>query len=189
MRYYYKNIEVDKPEEFFKAIELGYEIQCILYSPKKEIVFFNYFIKHYKERDIAKFCYAYFKYCGKSCEHDDIKSFQIFNYLAKKDFTPAWFFLGECYFYGYGIEKSLKKAIACYIKAAQDGYSNACMALGDMYDKGDFIQKDLQKSVDYYKKAASGAIQEFIKFEIKRLSGLPTPFIIETKKVPTFARI
>ena len=47
MRYYCANIEVGKPEEFLKAVELGYEIQCVAYPKKKELDFFNFFIKQY----------------------------------------------------------------------------------------------------------------------------------------------
>lgn len=52
--------------------------------------------------------------------------------LAKRDYMPAVFAMGQMRFYGWGVSKDRKKAIELYKRAADAGYEPAKQALSDL---------------------------------------------------------
>lgn len=62
------------------------------------------------------------------------------------DNDSGWFNLGECYCYGYGVKKNVRKAVECYEKAISckyrtQGNPRAHHALGTMYESGEGVSK------------------------------------------------
>lgn len=111
--------------------------------------------------------------CFKKAEilkHDGARVELGLIYYQKKSFTRAisylrtelkrsdprlFFTLGEMYSYGFGFERSFKKAIVFYKKATLFDYAKAQAALGCIY-AGEFGDdaKDLTQAIYWFKKAA-----------------------------------
>jgi len=62
--------------------------------------------------------------------------------------------LGECYEYGYGIEKNDVKAFEYYKKSAKQEYSYAQNKLGFFYESGIGIEKNLENAFYWFQKVA-----------------------------------
>jgi len=63
--------------------------------------------------------------------------------------------LGDCYYWGRGVEKDYKEAAKWYRKAANQGYEGAQDMLGDCYYWGQGVEKDYKEAVKWYRKAAN----------------------------------
>ena len=81
------------------------------------------------------------------------------------------FYLGECYYYGRGVDKNLKAASEWYKKAAENGHAVAQYNLGVLYEKGLGIAADLFEAQSWYRKSAAqgnpkakAALDKFLKF-------------------------
>ena len=68
--------------------------------------------------------------------------------------------IGECYYNGYGVSKSTKKAIEHYTIAANGGSSKAQYSLGFCYEKGHGILHSKRKAIEWYTKAAEQGHEE-----------------------------
>ena len=90
-------------------------------------------------------------------------------FYSRKDYTKAveWYrkaaergdfdaqkCLGECYSYGYGVEKNEERAEEWYRKAAEQGNANEQYNLGTRYDNGYGVEKNCTKAAEWYRKAA-----------------------------------
>lgn len=73
---------------------------------------------------------------------------------AQSGDSEAQYRLGECYYYGNGIEQDYKKAVEWYEKSAEQGYAKAQNNLGFCYGKGYGVEKNLEKEVEWYIKSA-----------------------------------
>ena len=62
--------------------------------------------------------------------------------------------LGECYYYGNGVEKNYKEAAKWYRKAAEQGDAYAQCNLGYCYEYGRGVEKNYTEAVKWYRKAA-----------------------------------
>lgn len=65
-----------------------------------------------------------------------------------------------CYYFGYGVPKSLEKAAYWFKKAAEQGDAGAQYSLGACYYLGYGVPKSREKAVYWYKKAAEQGLQE-----------------------------
>ncbi len=62
--------------------------------------------------------------------------------------------LGDMYYQGHGVRKSLKKARECYEQAAKQNDRDASHNLGHMYYEGTGVTKNLSLAKEWYEKAA-----------------------------------
>ena len=83
------------------------------------------------------------------------KALVEFFQLAEKDNPIAFFYIGECFYYGRGTTKSLTEAINWYKKSAEQGFSDAQYKMGLFHEKGIGVLKDKDESMKYFKKAAA----------------------------------
>ena len=71
-------------------------------------------------------------------EHFDSKTaFKWYKKSAELGNSYAMYGLGECYFYGRGVEESTDKAMKCYIKAAEMGNNYASLRYEAFSDTGE----------------------------------------------------
>eukprot|EP00002_Diphylleia_rotans_P003583 TRINITY_DN12472_c0_g1_i1.p1 TRINITY_DN12472_c0_g1~~TRINITY_DN12472_c0_g1_i1.p1 ORF type:complete len:1023 (-),score=182.06 TRINITY_DN12472_c0_g1_i1:133-3201(-) len=63
--------------------------------------------------------------------------------------------LGYCYYYGLGVEKSLKEAVKWYKLAASQNYAIAQSNLGNCYDNGNGVSKDPEAAFKWYQSSAN----------------------------------
>lgn len=69
--------------------------------------------------------------------------------------------LGDCYYWGRGIEENAKAALKWYLKAAEQGYAEALYNLGLFCQYGRCgMQKDETEAVNWYLKAAEQGLAE-----------------------------
>ncbi len=62
--------------------------------------------------------------------------------------------LGDCYFYGLGVEQDQKKAVELFISAAEMGSLMGCYSAGNELLIGKVVDADYQKAYTYLKKVA-----------------------------------
>ncbi len=72
----------------------------------------------------------------------------------------GWFAQGECYRFGYGVEKNLRKSFDSYLRATRtlagiQGQIRAHYALGCMYESGEGVIRDLEKSLYHFNFSAN----------------------------------
>ena len=58
--------------------------------------------------------------------------------------------LGDCYYYGRGVEKDKTTAVKWYTKAAEQGNTMAISKLGDCYYEGNGVKQDYKEAVKCY---------------------------------------
>jgi len=73
-----------------------------------------------------------------------------FKKSANQGYAKAQFALGECYFYGVGVDQSFKEAVKWYRKAALQGYGLAQFVLGECYAKGKGVKKNEDEAVKWF---------------------------------------
>ena len=61
---------------------------------------------------------------------------------AEQGFAEAQYELGECYYYGNGIDENETEAVKWYQKAAEQGDTDAQFALGKCYFYGNGIEEN-----------------------------------------------
>ena len=94
-------------------------------------------------------------YC-KTSEETEAEERRIKTYIssAENNDETAQFILGECYYYGWGVEQDYKQAVAWYRKAAEQGNARAQCNLGVCYYNGEGVEQDYKQAVAWCKKAA-----------------------------------
>ena len=73
--------------------------------------------------------------------------------LAVMDNHDAAYVLGECYYYGYGVEEDLVSSFEWFLRIAEEGDTEAYIWVGDAYSNGDGVEMDEEKAVYWYRKA------------------------------------
>jgi TPR repeat protein len=68
--------------------------------------------------------------------------------------AAAQYNLGNCYFYGEGIEQNYSEAVSWYTKSAEQGNRNAQYALANCYHYGDGVSKNYSEAIKWYTKVA-----------------------------------
>ena len=94
--------------------------------------------------------------CFKTDE--DIKKekarIETYTSLATNNDAVAQLILGECYYFGWGVEQDYKKSVEWYNKSAEQGNAVAQCNLGYCYDSGQGVEQDYKKAVEWYNKSA-----------------------------------
>ena len=62
--------------------------------------------------------------------------------------------LAGCYYNGEGVVKDLERAVAWYMKAAEQNDANAQYNVGWCYKKGEGVAENLERAVEWWTKAA-----------------------------------
>ena len=94
-------------------------------------------------------------YCKTSEETEaEKRRIKLYTSSAENNDVTAQFILGECYYYGWGVEQDYKQAVVWYRKAAEQGDTTAQCNLGVCYDNGLGVEQDYKQAVAWYKKAA-----------------------------------
>ena len=94
-------------------------------------------------------------YCKTSEETEaEKRRIKLYTSSAENNDVTAQFILGECYYYGWGVEQDYKQAVVWYRKAAEQGDATAQCNLGVCYDNGQGVEQDHKQAVAWYRKAA-----------------------------------
>ena len=91
-------------------------------------------------------------YLNKEYQEAFIKFFSVVE--NDRENYHASFYLGECYFYGYGTEQNYDKAFPCYMTAAVKHEVEAVYKIGLSYEKGYGVEIDETQAVSWYMEAA-----------------------------------
>jgi len=83
------------------------------------------------------------------------KAFPLFQALAKADHAAAQYQLGDCYFFGNGVEENRAKGIEWIRKAAEQGHAEAQDSLARCYVHGDGVPRDETVAMEWWRKAAA----------------------------------
>lgn len=73
---------------------------------------------------------------------------------AEQGDANAQVILGNCYFYGDGVEQSYTEAVRWYLMATEQGNAAAKAWLGRCYAEGLGVKQDDSKAVEFFRKAA-----------------------------------
>ena len=95
----------------------------------------------------------------KAVEYYNAKDYEnavkLFKTLAEQGNADAQFNLGECYYFGYGVEQSYEEAVKWYRKAANQGHARAQCNLGICYYNGRGVEQSYEEAVKWFRKAAN----------------------------------
>ncbi|MDE6835179.1 MAG: sel1 repeat family protein [Ruminococcus sp.] len=88
--------------------------------------------------------------------------FPIVKAMAENGDIIAQNEIGNCYFFGCGVERDCKKAVEWCRKSAEQGYFKAQGNLGAYYYLGVGVEQDYNKAVEWYRKSAEqgGALSQ-----------------------------
>jgi len=97
-------------------------------------------------------------YDGFHAKQDYTKAIKLFKSAISGDSARiaaiAAAKLGDCYFYGKGVETDYSKAFDCYLEGVLLCEHPLCLCkLGDMYSTGSFVNQDSEKAYFIYSKA------------------------------------
>ena len=81
-------------------------------------------------------------------------AFELFSLSANQGNATAQYYLGECYYYGHGVNEDRTKAVKWYTKAAEQGNACAQYNIASCYENGNGVNVDLDKALEWYNKAA-----------------------------------
>ena len=87
-------------------------------------------------------------------EDRDNQNFRIYEKAAKKGDANAQNNLGDCYYFGRGVQQDYAKAVFWYAKSAEQGNANAQKSLGVCYYNGQGVKQDYAKALSWYAKSA-----------------------------------
>lgn len=82
------------------------------------------------------------------------ESIEYYRLAAERGHAESQYKLGQCFYFGYGVDKDFSEAIDWYRKAAEQGHIEAQYKLGRCYYCGYGVDKDYSEAVKFYKKAA-----------------------------------
>lgn len=91
-------------------------------------------------------------------QNENNKVFCTTKKSAEAGYWRSQYELGECYFYGSGINEDEEEAVKWYRKSAENGYAEAQNMLGKCYHNGNGVEEDLEEAVMWFERAAN---QEF----------------------------
>ena len=86
-------------------------------------------------------------------EPDQAKRMEYLKKSAQMGYTPAQAELGDCYYYGRGVEDRAQAA-QWYRKAADQGHAQAQYELGFCYYIGIGVKKDYVQAIQWFRRAA-----------------------------------
>ena len=90
---------------------------------------------------------------GKKIDYKQAAFF--YTIAAKKGHKVAQKNLGDCYYYGQGIEQDYNQAFIWYQKAARQDVPSSYNGLGNCYQYGHGVEQDYKEAAKWYQKAAA----------------------------------
>ena len=99
---------------------------------------------------------AYCHYQGwKGMEKDEKKAFDMCVRIEQDTNGYCWvrFYLGVCYYYGFGTDRDYNKAIEWYTKSSEQGNSRAMNNLGYCCYYGQGCDQNMAKAFEWYEKS------------------------------------
>lgn len=81
------------------------------------------------------------------------REFQAFKKRAEAGAPFAMNRLGDCYYYGNGVEENNEKAVEWYRKAAEKDDAQGLLNWGVCYDNGQGVEENNDEAVKYFRKA------------------------------------
>ena len=133
----------DENKEYHKAFPLYQKLAdsgyVYGYAKLGYYYFYGYHVAKNKTKAVELF---------KECEEYTL------NDKYEGDRALAMDLLGDCYYYGEGVEKDLKRSFECYLNAAEAGNIAAQNDVAYAYEMGEGVDKDLNKAIEWYKTAS-----------------------------------
>ena len=142
--YFGEGVEEDEDKAAYwykKAAEQGNE------DAKKNLK--KYFSNNVSKKDIEESEYL----LNKNSEDIGENESSLNQNLEDAD-ADMQFNIGNCYYFGDGVEENLEKAVYWYSKAAEQGNAEAQCCLGNCYYLGEGVEEDQRKAVYWYRKAS-----------------------------------
>lgn len=95
------------------------------------------------------------KDCSYESERKYKQAFPLFKQLARQDIPLGNYYVGKCYYLGYGIECNILSYIEYINKAVEQGWPEALVLMGRFYGHGydGIIASDEEKAMELYQKA------------------------------------
>ena len=104
-----------------------------------------------KPDNLYKFALMLHDFGDKS---NDKEMFESLTKASESGHADATSLLGDCYFYGIGVEKDQKKGVELFVKAAEMGSILGCFSAGNELLLGKAVDADYSTAYNYLKKAA-----------------------------------
>ena len=88
------------------------------------------------------------------------EQFDLYMKAAELGNAEAMCEVGDCYYFGNGVDKDYNKALIWYKKSADQGYAEAQYKIGNCYYFGRGVDEDNNKAFIWYKKSADQGYAE-----------------------------
>jgi hypothetical protein len=140
-KYYLKNGNKEKSEQILHEIVSRYNDDAF----KAEIIQANFLLEKIKRwENLSPGMKAYIL--------GDYKT--ALNELKSKDDPESLYYVGQIYYFGYGVPRDIRQASEWYGKAAEKEYPPAEYQLGILYLNGEGIEQDETEATKWLQKAA-----------------------------------
>jgi TPR repeat protein len=116
---------------------------------------YNWLLNNQVTNSNSIFLLGYFNFYRNETSRNYEKAFKLFINASEKNHTLAQYFVGVCYFNGYGIMKNEKLALKYFEITANKNLTRGQKDTGYCYKIGIGIKKDLNKAFYWYEKAAN----------------------------------
>lgn len=113
----------------------------------------GYWLKKAADLGNVKAEYKYALHFYNACTYQ--KAFSLFKLAASNGYLPAINYLGNCYYFGRGVEKDYKKAVKLFEKASTAGNWEATENLAMCYMKGNGVEANKEKMKELFDLAKS----------------------------------
>lgn len=108
-----------------------------------------------KTQEEQNLCEKEFNQAAKDYDNKNYdNAYSSFSKAIDFEIDSAWYYLGNCLYYGNGIEKDETKGNKYLIKAAEKANGSFCNEIGYNYDNGNGIERDYTKAVFWFSKGA-----------------------------------
>lgn len=111
----------------------------------------TYWLKKAADLGDVKIQYEYARLININGAFDE--SFAIFKLAASKGYLPAINDLGNCYYFGKGVEKDYKRAVELFEEASNGGLKDATGNLAMCYMKGTGVEVNKEKMKELFELA------------------------------------
>lgn len=93
-------------------------------------------------------------------------AFSLFLFAAERGHKSSQDYVGDCYYYGRGVQEDNVKAAEWYTKAYEQGNVHAASQLGRIYYSGQGVEADKDKSFYYL------SMQQIVEIHILNTSSI-----------------
>ena len=91
-------------------------------------------------------------------EQDYAAAMKWYGKSADQGYSYAQYYLGNCYYYGWGTEQDYAEAVKWYQKSADQDNSYGQYMLGECYYNGNGVTQDYESAVKWYQHRPSRTI-------------------------------